>query len=197
LRRALDKVFSAGRYRWVERRHPLQWLSDLWARFQAWVDRLDAAHPNLSWVLVIVSAILLVILLTHIGYTLWKVYSITARPADQPARGTAGVALLDARSHRIQAEALAREGRYAEALAHRFAALICDLDEAKAVTIHGSKTPAEYAREARLDPDGRVTILDLVARLYAHLFGAAPIDEAGYRDFVSHADLVRQHVGSR
>ena len=124
-------------------------------------------------------------------------YSVTVRPANQPVRGAAGLALLDSRSHRIRAEALAREGRYAEALAHRFAALICDLDEVKAVAIHPSKTPAEYAREARLDPAGRVTIAALVARLYAHLFGAAPIDEAGYRDFVTHTELVMPHVGPR
>lgn len=190
-------MFAAGRYRWVERRHPLQWFGDAWDRFQAWVDRLSIAHPALSWVMMTAASVLLVILLTHIGYTLWKVYSATARPADQPARGTAGVQLLDARSHRIQADTLARGGRYAEALAHRFAALICDLDEAKAVTIHPSKTPAEYAREARLDPVGRVTITELVSRLYATLFGAAPIDEAGYRDFVSHTELVMPHVGPR
>lgn len=196
LRRALDKVFAANRYHWVARRHPLQWLADLWARFQGWVSGLDVSHPNLSWLIGIVATVLLVVLLTHIGYTLWRVYRVTARPAEQPARGTVGVVLLDARSHRIQAEALARAGRYAEALAHRYAALVCDLEEAKAVTIHPSKTPAEYAREARLDPAGRVTIADLVSRLYAHVFGAAPIDEQGYRDFVTNAELVMPHVGS-
>ena len=190
-------MFSAGRYHWVERRHPLQWLGDAWDRFQTWVNRLSAAHPGLSWVMITAACVLLVVLLTHIGYTLWKVYSVTVRPADLPARGATGVPLLDARSHRTQAEALAREGRYTEALAHRFAALICDLDEAKAVTIHQSKTPAEYAREARLDSTGRGTMADLVSRLYSHLFGAAPIDEAGYRDFVTHTELVMPHVGPR
>lgn len=189
-------MFSAGRYRWVERRHPLQWLADLWERFQAWIAHLQVAHPAVSWALAAVAIILLVILVSHIGFTLWRVYRVTARPADPTARGTTGVPILDARSHRIEAEALAREGRYAEALAHRFAALICDLDEGKAVTIHASKTPAEYAREARLDPIGRAKIADLVSRLYAHLFGAAPIDEHGYRDFVDSAQLVMLHVRS-
>ena len=189
-------MFSAGRYHWVERRHPLQWLADLWERFQTWIARLNVAHPAVSSALAAVAIVLLVILVTHIGFTLWKVYRVTVRPADQTARGTAGMPLLDARFHRAQAESLAREGRYAEALAHRFAALICDLDEGKAVTIHASKTPAEYAREARLDPIGRATITDLVARLYAHLFGAVPIDEHGYRDFVDHAQLVMGHVSS-
>ena len=197
MHRALEKVFSAGRYHWVERRHPLQWLANLWEHFQEWIDRLNAGHPNLSWAIVVVATVLLVMLLTHIGYTLWKVYSVTARPADQPARGAAGVVLLDAHAHRITAEALAREGRYAEALAHRFAALICDLDEGKAVTIHPSKTPAEYAREARLDSVGRATIVDLVSRLYAILFGAAPVDERAYREFADNAQFVMLHVSTR
>ena len=140
---------------------------------------------------------LLVVLLTHVGYTLWTIYRVTVRPVEQATRRAAGVELRDARSHRVQADALAREGRYAEALAHRFAALICDLDEAKAVSIHPSKTPAEYAREARLDPVGRVAIAELVSRLYAHLFGAAPVDEGLYRDFVDHTELVMPHVGPR
>lgn len=190
-------MFAAPRYHWVERRHPLQWLATLWTRFLDWVDRVNNAHPALSWVLFFGALTLLALLLTHIGYTMWKVYSSTTRPADLPARGTGGLVLQDARSHRLRAEALAREGKYEEALAHRFAALLCDLEEAKAVTIHPSKTPAEYAREARLDAAGRVTLVGLVSILYAHLFGAEPLDEARYREFGSTADLVVHHVGSR
>lgn len=179
----------------MERRHPLQWLTDLWNRFSNWVDRLDNAHPVVADLLFYGAVILLVVLLVHIGYTLWRVYRITTRVPDATARSAAGVPLQDARTHRARAEALAREGRYAEALAHRFAALICDLEEAKAVTVHPSKTPAEYAREARLDAAGRVTLAGLVARLYGHLFGGEPIDETGYREFAGTTDLVRAHVG--
>lgn len=189
-------MFSAPRYHWVARRHPLQWLSDLWTRFLDWVDRVNSAHPTLSWLLFFAALALLALLLTHIGFTMWKVYSATSRPTDAAVRGAAGVVLQDARAHRVRAEALARAGRYEEALAHRFAALICDLEEAKAVTVHPSKTPAEYAREARLDATGRVTLAGLVSILYAHLFGAEPLDERQYREFGSTADLVLPHVGS-
>ena len=186
-----------SRYHWVERRHPLQWLSDLWTRFQTWVDHVTTAHPLLGELLFWGALALLVALLTHIGYTLWRVYRVTVRPTDLPARGTAGVALADARTHRVRADALAREGRFAEALAHRFAALVCELEDARAVTVHPSKTPAEYAREARLDAAGRVTIAGLVADLYRHLFGAEPLDEAEYRTFVRNTELVLPHVGPR
>jgi hypothetical protein len=190
-------VFSAPRYQWVERRHPLQWLSDLWTTFLDWVDRLNAGHPTLSWLMFGVAIVLLALLLTHIAYTVWRVYSITTRSADLVAHPAAGLELLDSRSHRTRAEALARAGRYQEALAHRFAALICDLGEAKAVTMHPSKTPAEYAREARLDDTGHGTLTALVGTLYVHLFGGEPIDEQGYRDFVNTAELVLPRVAAR
>lgn len=190
-------MFAESRYQWVERRHPLQWLSDLWDRFQSWIDHLNTAHPAVSTLLLWGAVLLLAVLLTHIGYTLWTVYSITVRPKEATARGTAGVLLIDARTHRARAEALARTGRYAEALAHRFAALVCELEDVKAVKIHPSKTPAEYAREARLDAEGRGTLTALVSELYRHLFGAEPIDEAGYRAFVSATELVLPHVGPR
>lgn len=193
----LGRVFAQDRFHWVERRHPLQWLGDLWSRFLRWVQGIDRAHPVFADVLFYAALVVLVVLLTHIGYTLWRIYRVTARPADVPARGAGGVALQDGRAHRARAEALAREGRYAEALAHRFAALVCDLGDARAVTIHASKTPAEYAREARLDAVGRVTLAGLVATLYGHLFGGEPVDDAGYRRFAGTADLVLDRVGTR
>ena len=178
----------------MARRNPLQFLSDLWNRFQDWVTRLDNAHPAIGELLLGAALVILAVLLGHIGYTLWRVYRVTGRPAEPAPRGVAGVTLLDARTHRIRAEALAREGRYAEALAHRFAGLVCELEDARAVTVHPSKTPAEYAREARLDPTGRMTIAGLVSRLYSHVFGAEPIDERGYREFAGSADLILPHV---
>jgi len=190
-------VFAASRYHWVERRHPLQWLSDLWDLFRLWVSRLNDAHPSVSWAFFWLALVLLVILLVHLLFTLWTVYRSTVRPADLPGRVGVSLELLDARSHRVRAEALARDGRYEEALAHRFAALVCDLGEAKAVSIHHSKTPAEYAREARVDATGKMTLGGLVSTLYLHLFGGAPIDERGYRDFVANTELVLPHVGSR
>src|SRR5439155_4298789 len=61
---------------------------------------------------------------------------------------------------------LARGGRYAEALAHRFLAVVLELDRLKALRFHTSKTPAEYVGEARLTDAGRATLAGLVAQLY-------------------------------
>jgi len=137
----------------------------------------------------------LIALLVHIGLTVWRIYRVTVhRPA------TAGAApapeLLDTRGHLARAEALARAGRYTEALAHRFLALLLELDRADALTFHPSKTPAEYVREARLGATGRATLAGLVSRLYHHVFGAEPLDEHGYREFGAAAGTLLHHVES-
>jgi hypothetical protein len=70
------------------------------------------------------------------------------------------------------------------------------LDRGEALKFHPSKTPAEYVGEARLDAAGRASLGELVARLYGHLFGAAPCDEQTYRAFATQADLLHEHVAS-
>lgn len=191
MRRAVSEVFARPEFQWVERRHPLQWLSDLWYRAIDWINGLSANNPTLFTLLVVVLVIALVALLVHVGYVLWRV--LQPRAAGSVAPSAAAV-VLDARSHRARAEELARAGRYAEALGHRFLAVLLDLERANAVRFHASKTPAEYVGEAHLDDAGRATFASLVASLYRHLFGAVPCDELEYRSFGDTADQLTQHV---
>jgi len=179
VRRAVTDVFARPEFRWEPPRHTLQWLEDGWRRFVAWV----------LWA----SIVALTAIVVHAGYVTWRIYRATVRVA---AAGTAsGVpVLLDPAAHRRLAEALALEGRFAEALAHRFIAVVLELERARALRYHPSKTPAEYVGEARLDQTGRATLAGLVGRLYRHVFGAVPCDEPGYLEFGAAADGLREHV---
>src|SRR6185436_20629555 len=123
---------------------------------------------------------------------LWRV--LAPRAVGSVASTAGAAVVLDARSHRARAEELARAGRYAEALGHRFLAVVLELEQAHAVRFQASKTPAEYVGEVRLDDAGRATFTALVARLYRHLFGALPCDELEYREFGATADQLRRHV---
>lgn len=193
LRRALADVFARPEFRWAERRHPLQWLRTLWGRLTDWLDAFQSANPGLFDVFVAVLLVLLAGILAHVTYVVWRIVRPTARAEGRvPAAG--GAHPDDARAHLDRAEELARAGRFAQALAHRFVALLLELEGSRALTFHPSKTPAEYVGEARLDAAGRASLAGLVARLYRHLFGAVPCDEGIYREFGAAAHLVVQHV---
>lgn len=195
LRRALGEVFARPEYRWVERRRPLLWLANLWNRLMDWLDRLSDQHPLGFNLLLAVLVLVLVALLVHVGYVIWRILRPTARTAGAAAGAGGGAGIvLDARAHLARAEELARAGRYAEALGHRFLAVLLELEEADALRFHASKTPAEYVGEVRLDEPGRATFATLVARLYRHLFGAVPCDEAEYRQFGATAQELTRHV---
>ncbi|MGH7546817.1 MAG: DUF4129 domain-containing protein [Gemmatimonadales bacterium] len=194
LRQALDEVFARPEYSWAAYRSPFDWLRELWYRLLDWLGAMQTVHPVGFKALLVVLIAVLAGLLAHIGYVVWRIMRPTAGVPVVGAAAGGGLRLEDARAHRERAHELAGAGRYAEALAHQFAALLLDLERRRAVTFHPSKTPAEYVSEARLDPTGRASLADLVSRLYRHLFGAAPCDEHAYRDFAAAAELVPRHV---
>ena len=196
LRAALREVFARPEYRWNERPDPWAWIVAVWDRLLDWLDGLQRGHPAGFKVLLALLTLVLVGLLAHMGYVVWRITRPTARtPAwGEGAGGIAAPELADTRAHRLRAEELARAGRYAEALAHRFVALVLDLERRRALVFHPSKTPAEYVGEARLDAAGRASLAELVARLYRHVFGGIPCDEGGYREFGAAADELGSHV---
>ena len=191
IRRVVREVFARGEYHWAPQGKPLHWFQSLWQ----WFTRFTTVHPVETQIVFWLCLFLLIALLTHLGYTVWRIYRVTVRPGAPVVPGALAEP-LDARTHLERAESLARAGRFTEALAHRFAALLLQLDRADALNFHPSKTPAEYVREARLSSDERSTLSVLVARLYRHVFGMAPCDEQCYRDFGMMAGTVGHHVVS-
>ena len=195
VRAVVRQVFGRPEYEWVEasRGH---WLRDLFAGFRDSLAQFSENHPTgarlLFWGLLVV----LLALLVHLGFMVWRIYKATVSAARTPEPGAAPV-LLDAHRLLARAEALAAEGRYTDALACRFAALVRELDRRKVLAFHPSKTPAEYVHEARLGGTGQASFAGLVTRLYRHVFGGEPVDETGYRDFGAAAGALLHHVVSR
>lgn len=185
-------MFARPEFQWVERRRALSWLANLWNNLIDWLNQLAEQHPvgyNVGLAFVIVAVALLAV---HIGYVVWRIVRPTAR-TEGSAR-VAGGAVVNAATHLARAAELARAGRYAEALGHRFLAVVLELDRLEVLRFHASKTPAEYVGEARLDETGRTSFAALVAQLYRHLFGAVPCDEREYRAFGETAQAVGRHV---
>lgn len=182
LRRVVAEVFTRPEYRWVDQRRVASWITRKWLALMAWLDRMQSQHPIGYDVGLVLLVIALVVLLVHIGYVIWRIVQPSARTG-KAAAPVSGRVVMDAAAHREFAEALARAGRYAEALAHRFLAVVLDLDRRKALRFHASKTPAEYVSEARLNDAGRATFAGLVTQLYRHLFGAVPCGVDEYQTF--------------
>jgi hypothetical protein len=170
----------------------LEWLAQLVGRLLDALTHLQRGHPAAFRLLLVGLIAALVAVLAHMAYVVWRITRPTART---PAVAAAAARSPDhAGAHRARAEQLARSGRYAEALAHRFVAILLDLDQRRALDFRPSKTPAEYVGEARLDASGRASLANLVAQLYGHLFGGLPCDERAYREFAAQAELVFEHV---
>lgn len=188
-------MFARPEFEWIERQRVVSWLARQWLNLIAWLNRLAEQYPvgfNIGLALIVVA---LVVLIVHIGYVIWRIVQPAARTGKAASAITGGV-VMDAAAHLELAEELARAGRYAEALAHRFLAVVLELDRRKALRFHVSKTPAEYVGEARLNDTGRASLAGLVAQLYRHLFGAIPCDATEYEAFGAAAqELARgQHV---
>lgn len=184
-------MFARPEYNWVEHRRILSWLATQWENLTSWMGRLSEQHPLGFNVALALVALALVFLVVHIGYVIVRI----VRPAVRTGTATSAVTggkVMDAAAHLRIADELASAGRYAEALAHRFLAVLLELDRRKALRFHLSKTPAEYIGEVRLDDSGRASFATLVGALYRHLFGAVPCDATEYAAFGATAqDLAR------
>jgi len=192
LRRAIQEVFARPEYRWADSRVILRWLGTQWLTFMDWLNALQRTHPTQYAVLLAVAAMLLVAILVHFGYIAVRILRPTLSTG--PAPRARGRPVDDVRLHLDRAADCAVAGRFAEALAHRFLALLLQLDARQVVKFHASKTPAEYVGEARVDAVGQADLSALVSRLYRHLFAAVPCDARGYEEFGMLAERIGAHV---
>ena len=192
LRRAIAEVFARPEYRWADSRVVLRWLGTRWLAFMDWLNALQRSHPTQYAVLLGVAVVMLVAILVHFGYIVVRIVRPTLSMGPRPA--SPGRPVDDVGTHLSRAAGLAVAGRYAEALSHRFLALLLQLDARRAVHFHASKTPAEYVGEARVDAEGQADLSALVSRLYRHLFAAVPCDARGYEEFGMLAERIGEHV---
>lgn len=187
----MGEVFARPEFDWVERQRVVSWILRQLHTLSSWLDQLADQHPVGYAIGLALVVITLLLLLAHIGYVIWRIVRPGARTGTAALAAPGGV-IMDAAAHLERAEEFARAGRYAEALAHRFLAVVLELDRRKALRFHTSKTPAEYVGEARLTDTGRASLAGLVAQLYRHLFGAVPCDASAYATFRAVAqDLAR------
>lgn len=142
------------------------------------LDRLREEAPVAYEALLWGLALLLVAILAHAGWVFWR--TVRAHRALPSLPGAPAAPRRSAADCWRRAEALAGEGRFADALRWAFDALVLELDGRDLLRYHPAKTPAEYLREARVPPDDASRLSALVGTLYRVHFAGAPLDAAGF-----------------
>ncbi len=183
LRATLDSVFGDPVYRWVERPQPLAFLRRWWEALLSWLDGLHSLHPDVFFAIMAGLVVVLVAIVVHAVWIMVRTMRAARAPAEG-ASGPAAAAVHGAAWYRSQADWLALEGRYAEAVQADFLALVLELDGRKVLRYHPSKTPNEYSYEAGLSPEARGAVQELVRLLYGYAFArrpCGPLDFAAWR----------------
>lgn len=180
-RDALRRVFAAREYEWTDARNPFAVLRELYLDLTAWLAALQTMHPVVHRILLIALVALLVTILVHFGWLIFR--ALRPREATHAVGGPPAQRPRDAHWYVEHARELAAEERYAEAMAHRFSALLLHLNGIGAVAFHPSKTPAEYRAELHTDAETKSAFGSLVGRLYAVLFGRDPCTAGDFAEF--------------
>lgn len=190
----LRGVFATREYQWTRTSNTLTWLMDRFQRLIEWLEGLRVSFPIYYYVVLTVLTLSLIAILVHLTWVVRQ----SLRPVKPSGPRTVFMGpVRDAAWHLAEARRLGAAGRFAEALGHRFIAAMLELDARRVLQFHPSKTPAEYAMEARLDDVGRSELRGLVASLYRHLFGGAPCDAAEWQRFDAQAAGIGLHAATR
>jgi uncharacterized protein DUF4129 len=187
LRAVLDKVFAGPAYEWVEPKNPLDFLLRWWRDFLRWLSGLEQARPLFYWALIWILTAILAAIVVHAVYVMVQTLKAAGAPAgasDLPLSPE----VRGAGWYRREAQRLAREGRYAEAMQADFLGLVLELDQRGTLKFHPSKTPYEYSTEVRGEEPVRSAFRGLVRSLYGYAFARAP---CGPDDFVRWLDASR------
>jgi len=173
LRSLLDSVFAGRAYEWVEHPHPLAFLIRWWYEFKRWLAGLEQTQPAVYWAMVWILTAILAAIVVH---ALW-VMARTLRAAGAPEEARQQRSTPEVRGaawYRREAQRLAREGRYPEAMQSDFLGLVLELDQRGVLKFHPSKTPNEYTHEVGGAEPVRTAFRDLVRTLYGFAFAGQP-----------------------
>ena len=188
-----DDVFAAPEYDWAEVRDPFAWIRRRYAELVDWFTTLHQDHPVVYWIVLGVMLVLLVAILVHFSYLIYR----ALRPYQTlPEHASVGRRVVrDAAWYLREAHRLEDAGNLLGSLVMRFGSLVMDLDRRNVVTFDASKTPIEYVREAEVPAEGRDLFRMIVGGVYRHAYGGEPVTRDGLSEFDRMAgELVASHV---
>lgn len=196
IRAVVRRVMAAPAYDWQTPHDSWRAVRAFFARVADWLNRLMHHHPVIYWAVIAGAVALLLAILVPL-----IVRAVSAARAPRALRRPVGggrvVTVHDAAWHLAEMARLRADGRYADALAHRFVALLLTLQAAGALTVRAWKTPAEYVHDAALDVERREELRRLVGTLYDVLFAGRPCDAPALDDFDRRAGALGASLATR
>jgi len=187
LRAALDSVFRSPAYEWRAPVLAISWIRDRWHALLNWLTAFRDVNPLVYRLLITLLVVALVGIILRAAWVLYRTLQSADAGAD-PDLATHLPVARDGAWFRAEADRLAGEGRFADAVQAAFVALARRLDGLGLLQYHPSKTPAECAREARLAERDEPRLRRLVMDLYRAAFGGGAFGAEEYRRWRAEAD---------
>lgn len=173
LRAALDSVFAQSAYQWEAPRDPFAFIARAWNAARDWIASMQEQNPMLVralwWVLLAVLALILL----HAAWIAMRTFRGAHAPEDARSPGRTAIQ-RDAAWYRCEADRLASQERYTEALQADFLRLVLELDARRLLHFHPSRTPNEYVADPALPAGARAPFGILVRALYRYAFAGVP-----------------------
>jgi hypothetical protein len=182
LRSILDSVFSGDAYEWVDRPHPLAFLLRWWFQFKRWLAGLEQTQPTFYWAMVWILTAILAAILVHAVWVMVRTLKAAGAP-EEAREKLSGPETRGAAWYRREAQRLAGEGKYPEAMQADFLGLVLELDQRGFLKFHPSKTPNEYTYEVSAAESARAGFRDLVRALYGFAFARQPCGPGDFAEW--------------
>ena len=157
----------------------LRFLQGLFQRFTDMLNGLYAESPVLYFVIMCTSLMVLLLILTHIGYVLYGSLRGGAVKGEEESR--ADLRRETPASLAEEAEALAARGAYVDAIRMLFRSLVSEFRRQGKARGFDTETNREFARRWCADPLRYEPIQVLVRSLDEKWYGMRPCDCEDYR----------------
>ncbi|WP_283138470.1 DUF4129 domain-containing protein [Rhizohabitans arisaemae] len=141
------------------------WLDHTVRRFRQYVEDLLAGEGETLLDSTLALVALLLVLVGLVALIRWRIGK-TVRARRRAEEGLYGERALTSAEHRAEAERLAAEGRWPEAIGERLRAMARALEERAILTPSPSRTAGEFATEAGRELPGLAEELTGAARIF-------------------------------
>jgi hypothetical protein len=180
IRHRLEDILSRSEFHPEDQNKFWQRLLQYIGDFIEWLRGLQTTAPALFWLIIISLIVLLVLVLTHMTWTVAKVLGLSDRPAraeDQKEKRSRLSAI-----YRQEAARRAEQGDFTEAIRFLFLSLVYRFDEAGRVSFQKAYTNREYLTLFHDRPAVQHDLAVFVDTLDDHWYGQRPTDRGRYEN---------------